>query len=253
MKFRTAPLRRLVPLELIKPIQSPVPVRLSISTGSGSRSLLPNSSLISNTKSIQASVKTSAVSVQSSPMAVKIPPLAMKTSSKSTTTISIKPFGSNKSNSKRTQEYIENSEERPRKIVKLKTADIYKITEIQSRTPNPAPARGRNSLKGPTPTSKTSPKSNENTISKTSSQTTAFPGLATPSSASNTKIRKPLPDARKPLPSGSAGRKQTAFGPPRTPLPTPISAELPPAKKGFVLKLKSGGFKGKTTRPNPQQ
>ncbi|POS83870.1 hypothetical protein EPUL_003446 [Erysiphe pulchra] len=247
-KMRTKPLK---PIGHMKSNITTGPVRLSISNISGPRTS-PANNLITSKSTPKSTVAFSKsftkVGLQTTPLTIKLPSLSMKTSSKSATTISLKPFGSTKSSSKRAQESIEFLNERPRKIVRLKTNNMHKIELIQSRPPNPTFPRDKNSIstKGPISAHKQSSKSGSNTTQK-SSQSINISKLSSPSSKSSVKSRKPLPDVRKPLPGGSTMQRQPLpSATPKTarrPLPSEVSTEEPQAKKAFILKLKTSGYK----------
>ncbi|TQS39383.1 hypothetical protein Golomagni_00100 [Golovinomyces magnicellulatus] len=253
-KMRTKPLKSLTIPEP-KPNFQPAPVRLSISTGPASRNTLPNNSITMKPKTSSTGALVSSKSVsQNSPTVVKLQPVAMKSNVKSATTISLKPLGSSKSQSKRIQEDTEHSDERPRKIVKFKTANMQKVQLIQSRPPNPSILRNKYPTKGSSHPQKSSSKSGSSPDTRVSSTSTAHSGLPIqPSMSSKSKVRRPLPDTRKPLPGGSVGKRQALPGnAPKTPLATKVAAEISPPKKGFMLKLKTGGYKGTSSKSNSQ-
>ncbi|KAI1004234.1 Transcription initiation factor TFIID subunit 2 [Podosphaera aphanis] len=251
-KVRTKPLRSIEYNESPKVTTTKVtpttaPVRFSISTSTGTRTSLPGSSVVSNAKSTHVVAKAHNETMQSS-STTKPPSIAIKTHNRVPTTISLKPLGSMKTPPKRSLEPKECSDERPRKIVKLKPLNMQKVATIQSRPPKPTSFRGKAPSKGVISASTQSQKLGLKPT-KLSSPAPAFPGLA-PQSSSVAKVRKPLPEGRKPLPGGPAGQRQPLPGStPRTPLPASLSGDLPPPKKGFILKLKTGAFKGGSPKP----
>ncbi|KAI6251492.1 Transcription initiation factor TFIID subunit 2 [Erysiphe necator] len=249
-KTRTNPLKPLSTIGLMKSNISTGPVRLSISTSSGPKISPTNNSITSKStpkSAIISSKSFTKVELQTTPMTIKLPTISMKTSSKPATSISLKPFGSVKPTSKRTQEFLEYSNERPRKIVRLKTNNMHKVALIQSRPPNPAISRDKNSSLTRGPTSMPKQPSKSCTDSTPKSSQTHISNTTSPSSKSNIKTRKPLPDTRRPLPGGSTGHRQPLPGAipriPRKPLPSEVTTEEPQAKRAFILKLKTSGYK----------
>ncbi|CAD6500040.1 BgTH12-04145 [Blumeria graminis f. sp. triticale] len=252
-KMRTCPLKPLVFGESPKPQALPTPVRLSISASSAPRTSLASNPTIASMKSASVVVRAPANIVSAPTTVANSPPIAFRSQNKSATTISLRPSGSNKTPSKRDLESNETLGERPHKVVKLKPVNMQRVALIQSRPPNPAEFRSKPISKSTNSVSKYS----RHGMSPKPKVHSSSPGLISQSSStpSIARSRKPLPEARearKPLPGVPTGHKQSsAVNSNRTPLPTSFSAEPPPAKKGFILKLKTGGYKGVPSN-NPQ-